>query len=996
MPAVCFPPADASAAAKGGGGNGTAAGTVGIGNTWNTSWPSASGSSGAIPTDAAGSASGGTSSVSSRNATADTAARAPSTASWADFGAFGKGDSYPPPSPVLVPSVLDAHLSGARPGDAAVALVSTTSQRIKKLAEAFSTGDDPNPAFGRGAHFSTSTPVAGVAAVTENSARGDASAESMEMALNSKAGQGAAEEGVVPGTPVEGAIPETLPNSPTMDGDIIPAWQASSPPQEVVIDATRQPTHGNTAESSKDASASGIDPGLEGAVVAGAVAPTGWEASFPATELLRTPLSGGDVKGIDASAAGETSTTTAAASSAVETLEAALALPEVGSPDECAPSTAKSEEGSGEGLAAGASFLESALEHPANDVADGTAGVEDDVGNELSASSSNPSANATGAAAENAESSEKSNDELVSTMEDAASVRMPDDGTEEGQAAHEFTPGTPSLPSMEELEVNKPNLAPALPASSAGLELDSMQMPPTAWMPTEPASVEELRAIDTVHVPEAGSAEAASTTPLSVFGGDSTCTKRASEVWPESVGAVRELQLGEASDVEILPGMGVEVAASSATGAAKMNDVRFTLQGSGMDERPGEGVPTENMPVEERNGESSTEHSAEKSRERFEDLSIAARLIGPEATLALPQEATRVMGTDDGSAAVDRVSHEPAGPERVGATSENVASGSGKHCQGSAAGNDESESEKLDEHQRTKSDENRSTTIRPEVLRSRSFSTANSELSVVSNVDLDSAAASAAAAAAGLVQQDGSCRSSGLTDPSAPPESATSPRTDASSPQNEAAQIMAGGCSDGGESRRDEYGLVERSTVGGVNGGSSLDGGIDPRSSVVNSFTPEPAAPDTTNDPRATARPASSVLPKENSEETRNPRGPTEPLQQQAEKYQRASDNAQQPDEVEKVETGADIDQPSGSDPSVPTTVAAPTSSPIAVVEQVIVLAGPEVVLTPKEAAEAHVRSPLLSSNPRFTSIPSSATVITGSVKNVAVADCWEAGQTTR
>lgn len=56
-----------------------------------------------------------------------------------------------------------------------------------------------------------------------------------------------------------------------------------------------------------------------------------------------------------------------------------------------------------------------------------------------------------------------------------------------------------------------------------------------------------------------------------------------------------------------------------------------------------------------------------------------------------------------------------------------------------------------------------------------------------------------------------------------------------------------------------------------------------------------------------------------------------------------------------------------------------------------VVLAGPEAVLSSAEAAAAHARSPLLGSNGRFTSVPSSK----GEMETVAVTDLWNGGDTT-
>lgn len=69
------------------------------------------------------------------------------------------------------------------------------------------------------------------------------------------------------------------------------------------------------------------------------------------------------------------------------------------------------------------------------------------------------------------------------------------------------------------------------------------------------------------------------------------------------------------------------------------------------------------------------------------------------------------------------------------------------------------------------------------------------------------------------------------------------------------------------------------------------------------------------------------------------------------------------------------------------------------VVERVVVLAGPETLLAPVEAATAHARAPLLMSNPRFTSIPSlpeHTTADSNAKSTVSLADLWEGGQTTR
>ena len=57
-----------------------------------------------------------------------------------------------------------------------------------------------------------------------------------------------------------------------------------------------------------------------------------------------------------------------------------------------------------------------------------------------------------------------------------------------------------------------------------------------------------------------------------------------------------------------------------------------------------------------------------------------------------------------------------------------------------------------------------------------------------------------------------------------------------------------------------------------------------------------------------------------------------------------------------------------------------------------VVLAGPVSVLSAAEAATAHARSPLLGSNARFSSAPSSR----GDMTTVAVVDLWNGGTTTR
>lgn len=56
-----------------------------------------------------------------------------------------------------------------------------------------------------------------------------------------------------------------------------------------------------------------------------------------------------------------------------------------------------------------------------------------------------------------------------------------------------------------------------------------------------------------------------------------------------------------------------------------------------------------------------------------------------------------------------------------------------------------------------------------------------------------------------------------------------------------------------------------------------------------------------------------------------------------------------------------------------------------------VILAGPEAVLSSAEAAAAHVKSPLLGSSGRFTSVPSSK----GEMETVAVTDLWNGGDTT-
>ena len=57
-----------------------------------------------------------------------------------------------------------------------------------------------------------------------------------------------------------------------------------------------------------------------------------------------------------------------------------------------------------------------------------------------------------------------------------------------------------------------------------------------------------------------------------------------------------------------------------------------------------------------------------------------------------------------------------------------------------------------------------------------------------------------------------------------------------------------------------------------------------------------------------------------------------------------------------------------------------------------VVLAGPKSVLLAAEAAASHARSPLLGSNPRFPTAPSSR----GDMTTVAVVDMWNGGATTR
>lgn len=68
----------------------------------------------------------------------------------------------------------------------------------------------------------------------------------------------------------------------------------------------------------------------------------------------------------------------------------------------------------------------------------------------------------------------------------------------------------------------------------------------------------------------------------------------------------------------------------------------------------------------------------------------------------------------------------------------------------------------------------------------------------------------------------------------------------------------------------------------------------------------------------------------------------------------------------------------------------------VEVVERVVVLAGPETILSPGEAATAQVISPLLSSNARFISLPSWPNPTAGALRTISLADLWEGGQTTR
>lgn len=64
----------------------------------------------------------------------------------------------------------------------------------------------------------------------------------------------------------------------------------------------------------------------------------------------------------------------------------------------------------------------------------------------------------------------------------------------------------------------------------------------------------------------------------------------------------------------------------------------------------------------------------------------------------------------------------------------------------------------------------------------------------------------------------------------------------------------------------------------------------------------------------------------------------------------------------------------------------------VEVVGPTVVIAGPVSVLSAAEAATAHARSPMLGSNARFSSAPSSR----GDITTVAVVDLWNGGTTTR
>lgn len=96
---------------------------------------------------------------------------------------------------------------------------------------------------------------------------------------------------------------------------------------------------------------------------------------------------------------------------------------------------------------------------------------------------------------------------------------------------------------------------------------------------------------------------------------------------------------------------------------------------------------------------------------------------------------------------------------------------------------------------------------------------------------------------------------------------------------------------------------------------------------------------------------------------------------------------------------GVPAASPSGGVQSAPQPERPLAHPRLEVVERVVVLAGPETLLAPAEAATAHARAPLLISNPRFTSIPSlpeHATADQKATSTVSLADLWEGGQTTR